>query len=132
MFFRVHDRIYTIFLVNFRVQLWPLWRETNRCEWVNLRKLAIMHDFWTWNSNPSLSDSNPCLLGSIFSTFWNRDSTPYLGDLNHPSHLAFYSFLERRFYQLFSIHFWHSKSALNDLEPTNLKGFGLYLHFCQK
>ena len=113
-------------------QLWSLEKETSCCEWVNLRKLTVMHDFWTWDSNPSLSDSNPCHIGSIFLTFWNSDSKHYLGDSNHPSHLVFCSFLEKRFCQLLSIHFWHSKSTRNDPEPTTFKGFGPYLHFYQK
>ena len=111
-------------------QLYPLEKETSRCEWVNLRKLTVMHDFWTYDSNHSLSDLNPYHLGSIFLTFWNSDSNYYLGDSNHPSHLAFCSFLEKRFCQLLSIHFWHSKSTQNDQEPITLKVFRSYLHFC--
>ena len=113
-------------------QLYPLGKETSRCEWVKMRKIAVIHEFWTWDSNPYLSDLNRCLFESIFLTFWNMDSNPYLGDSNHSSHLAFCGFLEMRFWQLLSIHFWHSKSAWNDLEPTTLEGFGPYLHFCQK
>ena len=111
-------------------QLYPLGKETSRCEWVKMRKIAVMHEFWTWDSNPYLINLNHYLLESIFLTFWNLDSNPYLGDSNRPSHLAFCSFVERRFWQLLSIHFWHSKSARNDLELTTLKGFGPYLHFC--
>ena len=110
-------------------QLYPLGKETSRCELVKMRKIAVMHEFWTWDLNPYLSDLNCCLLGSIFLTLWNLDSNPYLGDSNRPSHLAFCNFLERRFWQLLSIYFWHSKSAQNDLEPTTLEGFGPYLHF---
>ena len=113
-------------------QLWLLEKETSCCEWVKMRKLDVMHEFWTWDSNPYLSDSNHCLLESIFLTFWNMDSNPYLGDSNHPSHLALCSFLERRFWQLFLIHFLHSKSAWNDLKLVILEDFGPYLHFCQK
>ena len=113
-------------------QLYPLGKETSRCEWVKMRKITVMHEFWTWDSNPYLSNSNRYLLKSIFLTFWNLDSNPYLGDSNRPSHLVFYSFLKRRFWTLLSIHFWHSKSTQNDLELITLEGFGPYLHFCQK
>ena len=113
-------------------QLYLFEKETSHCEWVKMRKLAVMHEFWTWDSNPYLNDSNRYLFRFIFLTFWNMNSNPYLRDSNHPSHLAFYSFLERRFWQLFSIYFWHSKSAPNDLKPITLKNFGSYLHFCQK
>ena len=113
-------------------QIWLWKKETSRCEWVKMRKIAVMHEFWTWDSNPYLCDLNRYLLGSIFLTFWNLDSNPYLGDSNRPLYLVFYSFLERKFWQLLSIHFWHSKSAWNDMEPTILEGFGPYLHFCQK
>ena len=98
-------------------------KETSRCEWVNLRKLAVMHDFWTCDLNPSLGDSNPCHIGSIFSTFWNSDSNHYLGDSNHPSHLTFFNFLEKRFCQLLSIHFLHSKLTLNDPKVITLEAF---------
>ena len=83
-----------------------------------MRKITIMHEFWTWDSNPYLSDSNRCLLESIFLIFWNLDSNPYLWDSNRLSYLAFCSFLEIRFWQHLSIYFWHSKSAWNNLELT--------------
>ena len=113
-------------------QLYLLEKKTSRCEWVKMRKITVIHKFWTWDSNLYLSNSNHYLLGFIFLTFWNMDLNPYLGDSNRPSHLAFCSFLERRFWTLLSIHFWHSKSAWNDLEPTPLEVFGPYLYFCQK
>ena len=113
-------------------QLYPLGKETSRCEWVKMRKIVVMHEFWTWDSNLYLSDSNRCLLGSIFLTFWNLDSNPYSRDSNRPSHLAFCSFLKKRFWQLLSIHFWYSKSIQNDPKLTILEGFGPYFYFFQK
>ena len=113
-------------------QLWSLGKETNRCEWVNLRKLAVMHDFLTCDLNPSLSDSNLCHLRSIFSTFWNRNSNTYLGDSNHPFIFSFLQLSRKKILSAFLIHFWHSKSIRNDPKLINFQGFWPYLHFYQK
>ena len=97
-------------------QLYPLEKETNRCEWVKKGKLAVIHEFWTWDSNPYLNDSNRYLLGSIFLTFWNLDSNPYLGDSNRPSHLAFCSskWSETNYFKSF----WTLSSFLSKIDEA--------------